>query len=122
MTDIELLENHRHGSDQAFADIVQRHLGWIYGVARRGLGDSHRAEDVAQTVFVLLHRKAPRFAADAAMIGWLHTAARYATKTVAREELRRKQRETEFAIQRSGSQNIAPASAKVSRTNNLYNF
>jgi hypothetical protein len=42
------------------------------------------------------------------MIGWLHTAARYATKTVAREELRRKQRETEFAIQRSGSQNVSP--------------
>jgi RNA polymerase sigma factor (sigma-70 family) len=104
MTDIELFENHRNGSDQAFADLVQRHLGWIYGVARRGLGDSHRAEDVAQTVFVLLHRKAPRFAAEAAMIGWLHKATCYATKTVAREERRRKQRETTVAIEQSRRQ------------------
>ena len=110
MTDIELFENHRRGSDQAFADLVQRHLGWIYGVARRGLGDSHRAEDIAQTVFVLLHRKAPRFAADAAMICWLHTATCYATKTIAREERRRKRREIEFATQRPGSTDNASAS------------
>src|SRR5262245_38966171 len=53
MTDVELLENHRAGGDErAFAELVRRHLGWVYGVARRSLSgrDAHLAEDVAQAV------------------------------------------------------------------------
>jgi RNA polymerase sigma factor (sigma-70 family) len=98
MTDVELLNQHRRGSDAAFADLVRRHLGWVYGVARRRLRDAHLAEDVAQAVFVLLHRKAPQFAADSAMITWLHKAAWYASETAARTERRRRGRETEAAI------------------------
>ncbi len=98
MTDVELLNQHRHGSDAAFADLVRRHLGWVYGVARRRLRDAHLAEDVSQAVFVLLHRKAPQFAADSAMINWLHKTAWYASETAARTERRRRARETEAAI------------------------
>jgi RNA polymerase sigma factor (sigma-70 family) len=98
MTDVELLEKHRGGCEEAFADLVRRHIGWIYGVARRGLRDSHLAEDVTQAVFVLLHRKAPRFTADRAMVSWLHKATRYATQTAAKSERRRQRRETEAAM------------------------
>jgi RNA polymerase sigma factor (sigma-70 family) len=98
MTDVELLNQHRQGSDAAFADLVRRHLGWVYGVARRRLRDAHLAEDVSQAVFVLLHRKAPEFAADSAMITWLHKTAWYASETAARTERRRRARETEAAI------------------------
>ncbi|MGA2229329.1 MAG: sigma-70 family RNA polymerase sigma factor [Tepidisphaeraceae bacterium] len=97
MTDVELLEQHRGGSDSAFADLVRRHLGWVYGVARRRLHDAHLAEDVAQAVFVLLDRKAPQFPADAAMICWLHKTAWYATESAARNERRRQRRETQAA-------------------------
>jgi RNA polymerase sigma factor (sigma-70 family) len=103
MTDVELLEQHRGGSDSAFADLVRRHLGWVCGLARRRLRDAHLAEDVAQAVFVLLHRKAPRFAADRAMITWLHKTAWYASETAARSERRRHHRETEAAAQRPDS-------------------
>jgi RNA polymerase sigma factor (sigma-70 family) len=100
MTDVELLEQHRGGDESAFADLVRRHVGWVHGVARRRLNDPHLAEDVAQAVFVLLHRKAPRFSADSAMIGWLHKTAWYATETVARTERRRRVRETEAVVLR----------------------
>lgn len=100
MTDVELLNQHRHGSDAAFADLVRRHLGWVYGLARRRLRDAHLAEDVAQAVFVLLHRKAPQFAADSAMISWLHRAAWYASETAARSERRRRGHEAEAAMLR----------------------
>jgi len=103
MTDVELLNQHRRGSDAAFADLVRRHLGWVYGVARRRLRDAHLAEDVAQAVFVLLHRKAPQFAADSAMITWLHRAAWYASETAARSERRRRGRETEAAMLQQNS-------------------
>src|SRR2546421_6663410 len=83
MTDVELLEKHRGGCDEAFADLVRRHLGWVYGMARRRLRDSQLAEDVAQAVFILLHRKAPRFAAGGAMGNWLHKTAWYATENAA---------------------------------------
>jgi RNA polymerase sigma factor (sigma-70 family) len=98
MTDIELLNLHRDGSESAFADLVRRHLTWVYGLARRRLGDAHLAEDVAQAVFVLLHRKSPQFAADRAMTSWLYKTACYASDSAARAERRRKGRETKAAM------------------------
>jgi RNA polymerase sigma factor (sigma-70 family) len=95
--DTELLNQHRAGSDSAFADIVRRHTPWIYALARRTCGDAHLAEDVVQAVFILLHRKAPHFAGDGAMINWLHKVARYAAATAARSEQRRRKRQTEVA-------------------------
>jgi RNA polymerase sigma factor (sigma-70 family) len=97
MTDVELLAMHRQGSESAFADLVRRHLGWVYGLARRRLRDAHMAEDVAQSVFVILHRKAPNFASDGAMIGWLHKSAWYAAESAARDARRRRMYESQAA-------------------------
>jgi RNA polymerase sigma factor (sigma-70 family) len=97
MTDTELLAMHRQGDESAFPNLVRRHLGWVCGLARRRLRDTQTAEDVAQAVFVLLHRKAPVFTTDGAMIAWLHKAARYAAETAARAQRRRKKHETEAA-------------------------
>lgn len=100
MTDVELLSQHQQGSESAFTDLVRRHIAWVYGLARRRLGDSHLAEDVAQAVFVLLHRKSPHFAADRALTSWLHKTACYASDSAARAERRRHGREIKVAMQR----------------------
>ncbi len=42
MSDVELLEKHRDGWEEAFADLVRRHVGCVYGVARR-IADNRRA-------------------------------------------------------------------------------
>lgn len=97
MTDVELLKQHRGGSDSAFTDLVRRHLGWVYGLARRRLRDAHLADDVAQAVFILLHRKSPQFSGDGSLIAWLHKTAWYVSETAAREQKRRQVRETEAA-------------------------
>lgn len=98
MSDVDLLEQHRRGDDDAFRHIVARHIGWVYGVARRRVRDAALAEDVAQAVFVLLHRKMPRFSGDAALVAWIHKAAWYATETALRDERRRRRRESEAAM------------------------
>jgi RNA polymerase sigma factor (sigma-70 family) len=97
ISDIELLNQHRNGSESAFADLVRRHLDWVYGVARRRVRDAHLADDVAQAVFIVLHRKAPQFAADGAMMRWLYRTAQYASETAARSERRRIAREANYA-------------------------
>lgn len=97
MTDVELLQKHREGCEQALAELVRRHLGWIYGVARRRIRDAHLAEDIAQAVFILLHRKGPRFVEDRAMMGWLHKTTCYATAVAMKSLQRRRRRETRAA-------------------------
>src|SRR5688500_1026481 len=89
-SDVELLELHRRdGSESRFPDLVRRPVGSIHGGARRRLRDSHVADDVAQAVFVLLHRKSPRFANARSLVAWLHRAAWYATEVAVRQERRR---------------------------------
>jgi DNA-directed RNA polymerase specialized sigma24 family protein len=47
--DIQLLHRYAATRDaDAFTQLVRRHAGMVYGVARRITGDHHDAEDVAQ--------------------------------------------------------------------------
>jgi DNA-directed RNA polymerase specialized sigma24 family protein len=46
-TDLQLLERHRRGDADAFAELVSRHIDWIYSAAKRRAGDADLAEDVA---------------------------------------------------------------------------
>ena len=58
--DDQLLQAYaRERSEEAFRELVRRHLPLVQGVARRQAGiDAHLADDVAQRVFVALARKA----------------------------------------------------------------
>ncbi|MBS0662348.1 MAG: TonB family protein [Verrucomicrobia bacterium] len=96
-TDTHLL--HRFAANrapEAFAEIVRRHIGLVYGVALRRLnGDTHSAEDITQQVFSDLARKARIVAAESELAGWLFTSSRYAAAKFVRTEQRRREREQE---------------------------
>src|SRR3954464_9623151 len=96
--DAELLRRYAESRDEgAFAELVQRHLGLVYHAALRQCGgDTHRAEDVAQSVFSDLARKASQLARRPVLAGWLYTSTRYAAAHAVRAEARRQAREQEL--------------------------
>jgi RNA polymerase sigma factor (sigma-70 family) len=96
--DAELLRRYaRTHSEDAFAELVRRHLNLVYSAALRQVnGDAHLAEDVAQTVFTDLARKASSLSRRATLTGWLYTSAHYAAAKIVRGENRRRDREEKF--------------------------
>ena len=95
MDDKQLLGAYaRERSESAFGELVTRHIDFVYSTALRVVnGDSHLAQDVAQTVFIDLARKAGSLPRDVALAGWLHRHTRYRVATAVRTERRRQTRE-----------------------------
>jgi len=94
MDDWQLLQAYaKNRSEAAFAELVRLHLDWVYSVALRHVGDPHLAEDVVQSVFVLLARKARDLGPGTQVGGWLFRTTRFVASHARRVELRRKIRE-----------------------------
>jgi len=94
--DSELLRQFaRTNSQDAFAEVVKRHVNLVYPAALRQLnGDTHLAQDVAQTVFTDLANKADSLANRENLTGWLYTSTHFAAAKIVRAENRRRDRET----------------------------
>jgi DNA-directed RNA polymerase specialized sigma24 family protein len=73
-----------HPADQAqeaFAEVVRRHLNLVYFAALRQVGgDEHLAKEIAQAVFTDLARKAPALAGREVLASWLYTSTRFAAE------------------------------------------
>jgi RNA polymerase sigma factor (sigma-70 family) len=95
--DSELLSRYAsRGDEAAFAEVVRRQVSLVYSVALRVTnGNTTLAEDVSQTVFTDLARKAGPLSHHAALAGWLHTSARFAALKAIRGEQRRQAHEKE---------------------------
>jgi RNA polymerase sigma factor (sigma-70 family) len=82
------------GSEQAFGELVSRHLDLVYSTALRSLGgDEHLARDICQTVFIDLARKASSLANRSELAGWLYTSTCFAAAKAVRSQRRRAVRE-----------------------------
>ena len=95
--DCELLRRYAETrSEEAFAELVGRHLDLVYSAALRQVnGEVSLAQDVAQNVFTDLARKAAALADRQSLTGWLYTGARFAAIKAVRAERRRCAREQE---------------------------
>ena len=103
MTDSDLLRKYvDDGDEDAFAQIVDRHIDMVYAAANRQLGRSSHAEDVTQAVFIVLAKKAVKVDGNT-LAGWLVKAARLMAMQAIREEWRRKQREQQAAVMKAES-------------------
>src|SRR6266849_1466250 len=94
--DLNLLrEFARNNSEEAFAALVSRHVNLVYSVALRQVRDAHLAEEITQTVFIILARKAGSLTSKTVISGWLYRAARYASAKALTRQRRRQHRELE---------------------------
>jgi RNA polymerase sigma factor (sigma-70 family) len=97
VTDAELLRRYvSEESEEAFRELVNRHLPLVYSAALRHLGgDAHLARDVAQLVFTALARKASALVSHASITGWLYLGTHHAAAQAVRANRRRARREQE---------------------------
>src|SRR4051812_10797466 len=99
MDDIALLQQFLlTRSEQAFEQLVRRHIDLVYSAALRQVKDTATAEDVTQRVFTLLATKARTIRAGQALGGWLLVTTRYVAINTIRAESRRRRHEHEAAM------------------------
>ena len=83
-----------HGDEDAFAELVRRHLPMVYSAAARRLNlDPLAAEDVSQTVFVQLAKEGGRLSHHPVLAGWLYLTATRMAADHSRRQVRRQRRE-----------------------------
>jgi len=93
-TDMELLARYtRQHAEDAFAELVQRHLGLVYSAALRQVRSPQLAEEVAQSVFIDLASSAARLKLDTILTAWLYQVTRRTVIDFVRRESSRQLRE-----------------------------
>jgi RNA polymerase sigma factor (sigma-70 family) len=98
--DAHLLRDYvNQGSEAAFGEIVARYTDLIYSTVLRQTRSSDLAEEIAQSVFTDLARKAPLLARkldpDGTIVGWVYRSSRFALSKQLRAAHRRRIRESQ---------------------------
>jgi len=94
MSDLELLGQYAQKNRQeAFAELVDRHLKLVFSAALRQVRSPELAEEVAQSVFADLARNADRLEPQTILAAWLYQVTRRTAINVVRGESRRQLRE-----------------------------
>jgi len=68
----ELVERCRSGDERAFQDLVDRYKDLVFALIARTVQDRSRAEDLAQDVFLRIHRGLPYFRGEARLSTWIY--------------------------------------------------
>src|SRR5580704_8833173 len=100
LNDIALLQEYvRNNSEEAFATLVRGHVNKVYSIALRHTRNPNQAEEITQTVFVILARKSRDLSKSVILSGWLCRTAQLTAVTFIRSEIRRARREQEAHMQ-----------------------
>jgi len=71
-TERALVERCRAGDEHAFQELVDRHTDLVFALIARTVQDRSRAEDLAQDVFLRVHRGLPYFRGEARLSTWIY--------------------------------------------------
>src|SRR2546422_10949523 len=82
----ELVERCRLGDERAFQELVDRFKDLVFGLIARTVQDRSRAEDMAQDVFLRIHRGLPYFRGEARLSTWIY---RIVANVCAQDQARR---------------------------------
>src|SRR5690349_11809122 len=68
----ELVERCRRGDERGFQELVDRYKDLVFALIARTVQDRSRAEDLAQEVFLRVHRGLPYFRGEARLSTWIY--------------------------------------------------
>jgi RNA polymerase sigma factor (sigma-70 family) len=85
------------GSEAAFAELVRRHVDFVFSAALRLIRDAHLAQDVSQKVFLALAQQAGQLLNHAVLSGWLHRITHNLSVNAIQADVRRRIREQKAA-------------------------
>jgi RNA polymerase sigma-70 factor, ECF subfamily len=68
----ELVERCRRGDEGAFEELVDRYKDLVFALIARTIQDRSRADDLAQDVFLRIHRGLPYFRGEARLSTWIY--------------------------------------------------
>lgn len=98
--DLELAREYaNHHSEPAFEKLVLRHIGLVDSAALRQVRDPSLAEEITQTVFMILARKAGSLGPKTVLAGWLYRTTRYVSSAALKMQYRRERREQAAQMQ-----------------------
>jgi len=99
LDDIPLLRRFAESRDEnSFSQLVNRHINLVYSAALRQVRDPHLAEDVTQTVFIILASKAASLARTHTILSaWLLVVTRFSAMDALKVAARRKHHEQKAA-------------------------
>jgi RNA polymerase sigma-70 factor, ECF subfamily len=90
-SDERLIQASLAGDDEAFAALVRRHKGKVFGIAGRFARNDHELDDICQDVFIRAYHNLAKFRGEAPFEHWL---SRIAVRTCY-DTLRKTRRERE---------------------------
>ncbi len=97
--DVALVDAARAGSNDAFAELVDRYRAPVVRLAYRLTHDPDEAKDIAQDAFFRAYRRLPEFQPERPFARWLFVIARNASL----DAIRRRRRAATFASQQQES-------------------
>src|SRR5262245_41405054 len=125
--DRELLRRFADGDQAAFALVVARHTGMVFGVCRRMLRSTADAEDACQATFLVLAKKAKSGRWGASVASWLYGTARRVARNArvvaerrARHEANAAARPVEPIAAMSGRELLAALDEELDRMSATY--
>src|SRR5436190_5932392 len=68
----ELVERCRRGDEGAFQELIDRYKDLVFALVGRTVQDRSRSEDLAQDVFLRIHRGLPYFRGEARLSTWIY--------------------------------------------------
>lgn len=71
----ELIARCRQGDETAFRELVEQYKGLVFALVARSVPNRARAEELAQDVFLKVHRGLPYFRGEARLSTWIYRIA-----------------------------------------------
>src|SRR5215204_3981884 len=107
------------GSQPVNCERVRRYIDLVYSSAVRQVSDPHAAEDVTQTVFIVLAKKSRQMKPGLMLSAWLLGVTPFAAKDHLKRSRRRRHYEQAAALERTAIMVSAQNSASLSSDTSL---